>query len=92
MDAALWISSYSVDGGLDPMPVQLVAEGYDVWMGNNRGTRYSNKLVDDLYSHGENPQYTKDYATQNALKYDYSWFDMGVSDLPAMIDKVIEVT
>ena len=91
MDATTWISNYA-DGGPDPMPVQLVAKGYDVWMGNNRGTRYSNKLVDNQYNHADDPLYTKDYASQNALKFDYSWFEMGVSDLPAMIDKVVEVT
>lgn len=42
MDAQSWISYYSQEGGYDPMPVQLVSQGYDVWMGSNRGTKYSN--------------------------------------------------
>ena len=29
---------------------------------------------------------------QNKAKYDYTWFDQGVLDLPAFMDKVYEVT
>ena len=26
-----------------PMPMQLAEEGYDIWIGNNRGTKYNQK-------------------------------------------------
>ena len=58
-------------------------------MGNNRGTRYS--IKNPNYPGADNPK-SADYATENAAKYDTDWFDMGVKDLPTMINKVVEVT
>jgi pimeloyl-ACP methyl ester carboxylesterase len=88
MDATFWVDA-QVFGGGEPMMLQLVNAGYDVWMGNNRATRYSNDNT--LYPNADNPSHPS-YSQENALKYDFSWFEMGVSDLPAMIDKVLEIT
>lgn len=63
----------------DALPVQLVDLGYDVWMGNNRGMKYSN--VHD-----------RDGEWSLAERWDFNWATMGEYDLPAMISKVIEVS
>ena len=71
------------------MPLQLALKGYDVWMGNNRSSRYSN--VNKLYPFADQYDHP-DYAEQNFKKYDFSWLDMGDKDLPAMIDAVLEIS
>ena len=60
------------------MPLQLFDHGYDVWLGNNRGTRYSNV----------NPLFPKDSED----KWDFSWAEMGEYDVPAMIDLILDQT
>ena len=72
------------------MPLQLVDLGYDLWMSNSRGTKYSK--TNTLYPYAENPAFVTQYIVQNKAKYDYTWFDQGVLDLPAFMDKVYEVT
>lgn len=58
------------------MPFQLADLGYDVWMGNNRGTDYSQ-------------QHKTLSATDDADKYwQFSWAEMGRYDTPAIIDQV----
>ena len=54
------------------MPLQLADLGYDVWMGNNRGTEYSQ-------GHKSIP------ATDNKY-WNWSWSEMGLHDTPAFID------
>ncbi|XP_011158633.2 lipase 3 [Solenopsis invicta] len=56
----------------------LADEGYDVWLGNNRGTTNS-----------------KNHTTlsiQSAQFWDFSWHELGMHDLPAMIDYILEQT
>lgn len=52
--------------------------GYDVWMGNVRGNRYSRKH--------------KWLTTKDKKYWMFSWHEMGMYDLPAMIDHILKVT
>ena len=52
----------------------LSRAGYDVWLGNNRGVRHSERHV------SLDPK-SKEY-------YDFSWEEMGTHDLPAFIDEI----
>jgi alpha-beta hydrolase superfamily lysophospholipase len=60
----------------------LANAGYDVWMGNNRGCAYSlmHKTLDPKKKEDE-PQY-----------WDFSFEEMGIYDLPAEIDFILEST
>ena len=57
----------------------LAEQGYDVWLGNSRGTPYSNHN-------------SKDGTWSDEEKWDFDWSDMGLYDIPAFVDKIIEVT
>ena len=56
----------------------LARAGYDVWMGNNRGNRYSQTHVN------LDPK-SKEY-------WDFSWEEMGTKDTPAVIDYILNTT
>ncbi|XP_038212159.1 lipase 3-like [Zerene cesonia] len=56
----------------------LASKGYDVWMGNARGNKHSR------YNVNLKP-------TQKAF-WDFSWHEIGVIDLPTMIDYVLQKT
>lgn len=86
-DAAYWLSTQ--DPTNDPFVLKLLDRGYDIWMGNNRGTRYSN--VNPRFPDADNPD-SLHYKRHNFEKYDYSWQEMGLYDQPANIEKIIEVT
>ncbi|CAD7082798.1 unnamed protein product [Hermetia illucens] len=56
----------------------LVDAGYDVWMGNARGNTYSRNHA---------------WLTPKGSEFwSFSWHEIGVFDLPAMIDYVLEQT
>ena len=50
-------------------------DGWDVWLGNNRGTRFSDKK--------------EGYTQENSEYWNFDWSDMGARDVPAMADYII---
>ena len=58
------------------LPVLLFQDGFDVWLGNNRGTRHSRRHKD------------LDADEDAALYWDFSLTDFGVSDIPAMAKEI----
>ena len=73
MDSAYcWIVNYA-----DVAPAFVAARaGYDVWLGNSRGNTYSRAHIKWDPDHDE-----KKF-------WNYTWFDMGNHDLPAVIDMI----
>ena len=90
MDGTDWFNpGIYQDGNADTHALFALAdEGYDVFIGNNRATDYSN--VNTNYPDADNPN-SADYAAQNKAKYDSGWYEMGQYDVPAMLNKVTEV-
>ena len=59
---------------------QLLEMGYDVWLGNQRGTTHSLKPGHETLS------------TKSKEYWDFSWVEMGLYDAPAQIDYVRKIT
>ena len=74
-DAATWLWSYMK--GV-PLPLQLYDAGFDVWMGNNRGTEFSQKH--------------ETLTTKDKEFWMYDWAEMGRYDGPANISMIKEHT
>lgn len=62
----------------DSLAVELANQGYDVWMGNSRGSTYS--LNHTHYDYRYDWRY-----------WDFSFHEMGLYDLPAQIDYILAV-
>ena len=60
------------------MHFQLYDQGYDIWMGNNRGTKYSN--VSDKYPVNDD----------SFDRWNFSWAELGLYDDPAFMDLIME--
>lgn len=57
----------------------LANKGYDVWMGNNRGNKHSRNHLT------LNPNFDKEF-------WNYSFHEMGLIDLPALIEFILKST
>lgn len=70
-----------VNNSPDLAPAFILADaGYDVWVGNSRGNYYSR--------HNTKLDPDKD----KEAFWDFSWTDMGLYDLPAVITKALDVS
>jgi lysosomal acid lipase/cholesteryl ester hydrolase len=76
MRAEHWITWF---GGSWALPLQMVDQGFDVWLGNNRGNRS-----------GRHQYLSPEYNPQSY--WDYSFAEMGTLDLPAMVQFILKVT
>lgn len=72
-DASTWVMH-----GSQSLSVVLAKQGYDVWLGNNRGSLYSRKNT--------HLDPVKDYVKF----FDYSFYELGKYDAPAQIDYVLK--
>lgn len=77
-DGTSWIENYT-DKDEVPFHLKLVDAGYDIWIGNNRGTMYS-------WGHT-----TLDAAKDNDY-WNWTWGDMGLYDDKANIDAIKAAT
>ena len=77
MDSETWFDEKGVG---KPIPLQLFDAGYDVWLGNNRGS-YNSELQ------------TGRQSQQNQREvWNWSYPEMAKFDLPAFILKIKEET
>lgn len=65
-----------LEDGLAPI---LAGRGYEVWVGASRGQLYSNK-------------HDRDGEWSLRERWDFSWAEMGYFDMPAMLEKIYDVT
>ncbi|CAH2102897.1 unnamed protein product [Euphydryas editha] len=72
--------SYTFLGPGSSLAYLLAENGYDVWMGNARGGLNSRRHV------------TLDPSKDGEKFFDYSFEDIGLKDVPEMIDYILKVT
>lgn len=77
--SAVWVLMRPLKG----LGYLLADECYDVWLGNIRGNRYCRNHT--YLSPEDNSESRKKF-------WNFSWHEMGIYDLPAMIDHILETT
>jgi lysosomal acid lipase/cholesteryl ester hydrolase len=77
---AILLSSadFVVTGPGRALALVLADAGYDVWLGNARGNRFS--------------RCHKSLTVNNAEYWNFTWHEMGEFDVPAAIDYILELT
>ena len=65
---------------IDGLAIALAKAGYDVWLGNNRGNLFSSEHE------------TLDWVLDEEAYWDFSFTELGLYDLPALISTVLEET
>ena len=74
--ADTWITNYA-----EKAPAFVAAAaGYDVWLGNTRGNKYSLEHV------------TLDAKKDSSKYWDFDWQEMGLIDLPTVLDMITDQT
>ena len=80
MDSTSWFKSAGQENEMRPLPLSLFDAGFDVWLSNARGTKYSQGH--EVLRHMEN---SKDY-------WYWSFAEFGKFDAPSELQKIKEVT
>ncbi|KAF7315223.1 Triacylglycerol lipase [Mycena indigotica] len=75
MNSEVWVCLTAAERSL---PFVLVEQGFDVWLGNNRGNKYSKKSI----HHGPNSSKFWDYSID-----DFAWHD-----IPDSINYILDCT
>ncbi|KAJ8675723.1 hypothetical protein QAD02_011509 [Eretmocerus hayati] len=70
-------ADWLVPGRGRSLAYMLSDQGYDVWLGNARGNTYSKKH--------------KKFSTSDPRFWDFSWHELGIYDLPAMINYITDL-
>ncbi|XP_073821890.1 lipase 3-like [Musca autumnalis] len=60
------------------LAIELVDQGYDVWLGNSRGNSYGSRHLN--------------YTTRDREFWRFSWHELGTIDLPTTIDYILNET
>ncbi|XP_055545695.1 lipase 1-like [Wyeomyia smithii] len=69
-------ADFVISGPNNSLAYLLADDGYEVWLANVRGTRYSRNHTSIMVE-------TKEY-------WDFSWHEIGYYDLPTMIDYILD--